>query len=137
MSELNLSSYKLQDAALTASIALPNGAGIVYTAGIKLEVPPQLGEYEAELSMPALTSTQMPSATTYSVEFQDSADDSSYTTLFTLPLVTSSSGIAAAVTRLGLNSAWRKYIRAKITLANGGGTAGDCRASSASMYLVF
>jgi len=131
-------SRNVKDAVLQSAVALSNGADTTYTAGFDLgSGAAKLAPCELELSIPALTATHMPTGTTLSVAVQDSADDSSYTTLFTYPLRTSASGLAADATRTGIPTDARQYVRYAVTLADAAGTVGDCRLVDVTAALVF
>jgi hypothetical protein len=130
--------HNMKDAVLQSVVALSNGAGDTNTTAFDLgSGVAKLAPCELELSIPALTSTHMPTGTTLSVAVQDSADNSSFATLFTYPLRTSSSGLAAAVTRTGIPSNARRYVRYTVTLADAAGTVGDCREVAVAASLVF
>jgi hypothetical protein len=136
-------SHALQDAALTQTKALPNGAASTSTTGIDLEsvlspAGAKLAPCEVLLGAPALGTTPMPDAKTmkYKIEHDDDSGFGSVATLqadLVIQTGAGGAGCAAAVGRMRLPSNTKRYIRATAT----GSTTGDASASSMTLQLVF
>lgn len=116
----------LKDALLSVTTALPaagasaDGASIDIGSGV---LSPE--NIELEFSLPATPS--LVDAKTITVAIQDSADNSSFTTIPTLAVVTVATGAggvgaAASKTRFRLPSNARRYIRAETTVLAAGGS---------------
>lgn len=121
----------LRDKSLIQTKALPNGAASTVTDGFDLETSSGefLADVELELSVPALTSTEVADTQTiaYTVEMSATSNFSSATAIGTLATVTGSSGVAATVKRFRLPSTVQRYVRVKAT------KTGASNASTASM----
>lgn len=115
--------FKRQDAFLTVTKALPNGAGSVTTDGIYLGNSPSgdfLANCELEITAPALTTAQLPDTNTmtYTIEHDT---DSAFGTVATLQsgvLVQTGAGgagAAAATARFRLPLGVKPNIRVKVT----------------------
>lgn len=125
----------LRDKSLTITAALPNGAASTTTAAIDLESGTSgdfVANVELELSVPALTSTEVADTQTitYIVETSATSGFGSTTTLMTLQTVTGSSGVAALTRRFKLPTNVQRYVRVKAT------KTGASNASTSSMTLT-
>lgn len=126
----------LRDKTLTLTAALPNGAASTTTAAIDLEsVSPNsdfLADVEFELTVPALTVSQLADTQTitYIVETSATSGFGSITTLIASLAVstgTGGAGDAAVSRRFRLPSNCQRYVRIKAT------KTGASNASTASM----
>lgn len=121
----------LRDKSLIQTKALPNGAASTVTDGFDLETSSGefLANVELDLSVPALTATEVADTQTitYIVEHSAAADFGSVTTLMTLQTVTGSTGVAALNRRIRLPSTVQRYVRVKAT------KTGASNASTSSM----
>ncbi len=121
----------LRDKSLIQTAALPNGAAATQSTGFDLESTGGefLADVELELSVPALTSTEVADTQTitYTVETSATSNFASATNIGTLAAVTGSSGVAATVKRFRLPSTVQRYVRVKAT------KTGASNASTSSM----
>jgi len=131
----------IRDATLVETKALPAADGSVYTTAFDLGAAPADRDFEAEhellITAPALGTTPLPDADTMTYAVQDSADNSTFTTLYDAVLVQTGAGgagAAAATARAKLPSDVKRYVRAAAT---GAGTIGDCSGSSMTAELLF
>jgi len=117
-----------------AAWALPNGAASTDSDSIDLNAEDNFdARVEFQLSIPLLSDGQLASGQSITFYLQDSADDSSFTTIQTLNEVTvtgAGAGSAAVVCRFRLPSDVRRYIRIRAT------KAGASNASTASATLT-
>lgn len=124
----------LRDKTLTQTKALPNGAASTVTDGFDLETTTGefLADVELELSVPALTSTQVADTQTiaYTVEMSATSGFDTATAIGTLTTVTGSSGVAATLKRFRLPTTVQRYVRVKAT------KTGASNASTASMTVA-
>ena len=134
----NEKTYRVKDATLQESKALPASAGDVSTDSFDLGAAAQkLARCELELSVPALGATPLPNGETVTYKLEDSADDSSFATVQDSVVVqtgAAGAGAAAVVDRIGIPSNIRQYVRVTATLSGGGA---DASASSMTLSLVF
>jgi len=133
--------FRVPDATLEKSIALPASDGSVYTASIDLGAALGDRDFVAEcellINAPVLTTTELPDDDTATYKLQHSTDDSTFTTLSDAILVqtgASSAGAAAASVRARIPTDAARYIRLAVTTA---GTSGDCSGKSATLKLKF
>lgn len=121
----------LRDKSLIQTKALPNGATSTVTDGFDLESASGefLADVELELSVPALTATEVADTQTitYTVEMSTTSGFDVATAIGTLAAVTGSTGVAATVKRFRLPSTVQRYVRVKAT------KTGASNASTASM----
>ena len=131
----------VQDAQLTKTKALPNGAATIYTDGIDLGVSANgrhLAQCELEISAPALATADLGDAATmkYSVEMDTDSAFGSATALFTDVLTQTGAGgagAAAATKRVRLPSDVERYVRVKAVNS----AAGDASDKSVTAKLLF
>lgn len=133
----------LQDASLIQTAALPEGATGAPVAtnvtGFDLGGGDHAGNFELLVSLPALTTAELPDTETMtvSIETDDNADFSSASIIVDKAVVqtgASGAGAAAKSARVGLPSDVERYVRAKATISAGGG---DCSAKKLTAGLVF
>jgi hypothetical protein len=121
----------LRDNSLIQTKALPNGAASTVTDGFDLETASGefLADVELDLTVPALTATEVADTQTitYIVETSATPGFGSVTTLMTLQTVTGSTGVAALNRRVRLPSTVQRYVRVKAT------KTGASNASTSSM----
>jgi hypothetical protein len=129
-----------QDASVNpAAKTLPNGAATVYTASIDLGTtnPKLANSPELDISAPALTNAQLGSGATMTYFLQDSADDSSFTTILGLSALTQTGAGAGAVAiankRVAIPSGCRRYVRVAVTNS----AAGNASAASVTVKAMF
>ena len=126
---------KVLDKAHIISRALPTADGTVTSSDIDLGAGVYKGEnYELEITIPALTITQLPNADTLTITVQNGAAATPTTALHVFPVITGSSGHAGSVLRYRFPSNASRYANVKIVAAGG---TGDISASSATINLVF
>ena len=133
--------YKVADAALKETKALPNGAGTANCTAFDLGQVSYLGArlapMEGRVSAPALTTTELPDGKTVNYTVQQSADGVSWSTLAG-SLITQTgaggAGAAAAVANYAIPSNCLRYLRVQ---AVAGAGAGDCSGKSVTHQLVF
>jgi hypothetical protein len=116
--------------------ALPTADGTVTSSDIDLEVTPRLSpeNVELEITVPALNSTQLPTADTITITVQGGAAAAPTTLLWVAPVITSSSGYVGGVLRYRLPSNCPRYLNVKFVAAGG---TGDISGSSATIKLLF
>lgn len=125
----------IQDADLTIYRTLPTADGTVTSSDFDLSAAPYKGEnVELEITIPALTATQLPNADTLTVTVQAGAAATPTTELFRLPVITGSSGYAGGVLRYRLPSNVARYVNVKFVAAGG---TGDISDSTATIKLLF
>lgn len=126
----------LRDKTLTQTKALPNGAANTSTDGFDLETASGefLANVELQLTVPALTVTEIADTQTiaYTVEMSAASNFGSTTTLGTLVTSTGAggAGCAAVAKSFRLPSTVQRYIRVKST------KTGASNASTASMTVA-
>ena len=125
----------IQDAGLIVTRALPTADGTVTSSDFDLGADAYKGEnVELEITVPALNATQLPNADTLTITVQAGAAATPSTTLFTLPVITGSSGYAGGTFRYRLPSNVARYVNVKFVAAGG---TGDISGSSAIIKLLF
>lgn len=132
----------LADAALSESLALPNGANTTNSDPIDLEVVGDLTTFlagcELKVTAPALTTAQLPDAQTITYEIEHDDDDQFGTaeTLVAALIVQTGAGGAGdaeAVGRFRFPSTVKRYVRVNAVKTG----AADASGASASIQLVF
>lgn len=125
----------VRDYAHTITRALPTADGTVTSTDIDLGAGVYKDEnYELEITIPALTATQLPNADTLTITVQAGAAASPTTAVAVLPVITGSTGHAGSVIRYRFPSNVARYANVKIVAAGG---TGDISASSATIRLIF
>jgi len=125
----------IRDAAHIITRALPTADGTVTSADFDLGADAYKGEnYELEIVIPALNSTQLPNADTLTITVQAGAAANPTTELFRLPVITGSSGYAGGTFRYRLPSNVSRYVNVKVVAAGG---TGDISASDMTVSLRF
>lgn len=128
------------DALRSQTFALPNAAsGSTQATGLDLGAETfKSGEYEVELSVPALTTTMVPDTrtVTYIVETSTTSnfsaiDQTLYSEVFT---ASGGAGIAAKRKRVRVPSNCARYVRGKVTL---GASTTDSSTITATFQQVF
>ena len=128
-------SRNIQDADLTITRALPTADGTVTSTDFDLSAAPYKGEtVELEITIPALTATHLPNADTLTVTVQNGATATPTASLFSLPVITGSTGYAGGVLRYRLPSNVARYLNVKFVAAGG---TGDISAVDATIKLLF
>ena len=130
----------LQDAELTKSAALPNGANTTTTDPIRLHTGAKntafVAQCEARISAPALGATPLPDTQTitYSLEHSDS-ESSGYSTISGTIVQTGAGGAGADANelRIGLPTDVKQYVRAKAVKTGAANASG----SSFTLDLLF
>ncbi len=122
------------DAEYIKTRALPTADGTVTSADFDLGTGLKPENVELEITIPALTATQLPNADTLTITVQSGASASPTTELFRLPVITGATGYAGGTFRYRLPSVCGQYLNVKIVAAGG---TGDISASSATIELVF
>ena len=121
-----------------AAIALPAAASTaINTASIDIGAGDFLPQLEFEIQAPVLNTTQLPDTRTVTYLVADSANDSSFATIYDSVLVqtgASGAGAAAANARFSLPAETRRYIRVTATT---GASTGDCSAVTVSLVALF
>ena len=126
---------KIQDALLTITTALPTADGTVTTADFDLGIKPgDLENYELEITVPALTATQLPDADTLTITVQSGAAAAPTALFISLPVITGSTGYAGGVFPLRLSSPVSQFVNVKVVAAGG---TGDISASDITTKLLF
>ena len=133
-------SRNVKDAELIETKALPNGAAAVNSGSIDLEFVKTnglfLAECELEVVAPALVVADLPDTKTMIYKVEDSADDSTFATLYDAVITQTGAGGAGDATetvRVKLPEDVSRYVR--VTATNSG--AGDASDKSLTMQLVF
>lgn len=123
-------SYKIKDANLIKTDALPNGAAT--TDGTSIQVTdgskPFLADAELLIEAPLLGTTPLPDTETMTYDVQDSADDSTFADIASGVLVQTGAGgagDAAAEFRYRLPTNVRKFIRVQATNSGAGDASGS------------
>ncbi len=128
----------IADASLIVTRALPTADGTVTSSDIDLGAVlagPSLENVELEITIPALSSTLLPSADTLTMTVQGGAAVTPTTSLDIVHLTTGTgSTIAEQVLRYRLPSNCPRYINAKFVAAGG---TGDQSGVSATIKLLF
>ena len=130
----------VKDALLKVTIALPNGAATVYSAGIDLGHGSRgdfLANAEVKISAPALTTTQQPNAKTltYTIQHDDDAAFGTVADLYPGVLVQTGAGgagAAAATFTARLPVDVKRYVRVKAV----GSATGDASAASLTFEVL-
>lgn len=131
----NENARNIQDAEFIVTRALPTADGTVTSSDIDLGADVYKTEtVELEITVPALNATQLPNADTITMTVQAGAAATPTTTLFTLPVITGSTGYAGGTFRYRLPSSCPRYVNVKFVAAGG---TGDISASSATIKLLF
>ena len=134
MADFNKYSRNVVDADLLKTRALPSNGTTVYSDSIDLEFNREDGVFLAEadviVNAPAVTTTQLPDAKTFTYKLQESDDDSTFTDVATLGTQTGAGGAGAdAKDFIGsIGSTTGRYIRLAI-LNSGTGNASTVNAS--------
>lgn len=128
----------IQDAALTEAVDLPTANTYAVSTGIDLGANnDHVVDFEVLISAPALNGTELPAAATMIYALEDSANNSSFSTVQDRLIVQTgaqSVGAAAAATkRIRLPSNIRRYFRIKAT----GASNGDCSGSEMTVKVLF
>jgi hypothetical protein len=134
--------FKVKDASLAGTKALPASAGAVYTPTLDLGLGSHgdmLAECELHVNAPALSTTQLPDTKTmtYSVEHDTDPNFGTVATLFPTVIVQTGAGGAGALTadfNVRLPVDVNRYVRVK---ALGGAAIGDCSGASVLAELLF
>lgn len=126
----------INDANFIVSRALPTADGTVTSTTIDLECGVYFApeNVELEVTVPALTATQLPNADTLTITVQAGSATAPTTELFRLPVITGSTGYAGGVVRYRLPSNCPRYLNVKFVAAGG---TGDISASAATIKLLF
>jgi hypothetical protein len=122
------------DANYIVTRALPTADGTVTSTDFDLGTGLKPENVELEITIPALTATQLPNADTLTITVQSGASATPTTELFRLPVITGSTGYAGGVLRYRLPSGCGQYLNVKIVAAGG---TGDISGSSATIKLLF
>lgn len=125
----------IKDKLFVVTRALPTADGTVTSADIDLgsdAFKPE--EVELHIIVPALNSTQLPNADTLTITVQAGASATPSTSLFSLPVITGSTGYAGNTFKFRLPPACPRYLNVKFVAAGG---TGDISASTATVQLVF
>ena len=136
----------LQDTALSVSVALPAASGTAHTSAIDLtenvnqyvgisNTADFLAQAEAIVTIPALTTTQLPDADTFTYTLEHSASSGSgYSTLASWTQTgAGGAGDAGSTKRFRFAENVSRYTR--LTIVSGSGTAAT--AASGKLTLVF
>jgi hypothetical protein len=126
----------IQDKDFIITRALPTADGTVTSSDIDLGAAPYKGENcELEISVPALSSTLLPSADTLTITVQGGSAATPTTSLNMVKVITGTgSTIAAQKLRFRLPSDCPRYVNVKFVAAGG---TGDQSGSSATVKLLF
>lgn len=133
--------HRRQDANLIETKALPAAGSTTANGGsIDLETTPaqdaRLAGCELEIGSPALGATPLPNGETVTYKVEDSADDTTFTTVADSVLVVTGAGgvgCAAATERFRLPATIRRYVRVAATTSAG---TGSCAASNFTAKLL-
>ena len=132
--------YKVEDASLSKTIALPAAAGSVQTVALDLKNSAK-GDFLADMEVcvvaPALGTTPLPNGETMKYNIQHSLDNSSFVTIAETILTqtgAAGAGAAAATKNFRLPVDVYRYVRAQATLSAGGA---DASASSVIFKALF
>lgn len=133
--------YRIEDAALKRTFALPNGAATTNSTGIDLESNPGgsfVADTEVVINAPALTTTEIgdTQTITYSLRHSDAADFSGDSELLGGLIVQTGAGgagAAAAEKRVRLPSDVKRYVRLRAVKTG----ASNASTASATAKLVF
>jgi hypothetical protein len=134
--------YAVQDAALSETKALSNGAGAVNSAGFDLGALTYLGSrlaaMQGKITLPVLTTVQLPNGETMTAKVQhaDASDFSDATTLYDAVAVQTGAGGAGAAAKTAkyvIPPQAKRYVRVVATKTG----TGDCTAKSLTHALVF
>lgn len=129
----------LADKQLSVTQALPNGAATVNGASIDLQNGPRgdfLAHCQVELAAPALVVGDLANSSTMTYKLEDSADNSSFATVFDAVCVQTGAGgvgAAAETVNIRLPTTIRRYIRITATNSN----SGDASDKSYTWRLLF
>jgi hypothetical protein len=116
----------ISDAKFVVTRALPTADGTVTSTDIDLGADVHKPEdVELEITVPALTATQLPDADTLTITVQSGAAAAPTTTLFGLPVITGSTGYAGNVFRFRLPADVARYVNVKAVAAGGTGDISD------------
>jgi hypothetical protein len=125
-----------RDADLEKTIALADGAAAVVSASIDLGAGSVfLANAEIDIVAPAMNVTEMPNAKTMVYDLQTSADDSTFTDLYSAVITQTGAGgvgCAAAADRIRLPADAEQYIRVQIT----GDASGDSTPATGEIRLL-
>lgn len=134
-SEYNKPSQK--DADLIETLTLPASATTTYSGSFDLGHANPKHDVTSELKVnaPAVGDTALPATQTLKYAVQDSADDSSFSTIQDVILTQTgvTGGIAATTVRTKLPSTTRRYVRVACTKSG----AGDASGLAATCELLF
>jgi len=125
---------KVLDFAHIISRALPTADGTVTSSDLDLGTGVKPENYELEIVIPALNSTQLPNADTLTITVQNGASAAPTTALHVFPVITGSSGYAGGTLRYRFPSNALQYANVKVVAAGG---TGDISGSTATVRLVF
>lgn len=136
-------SFQLADEQLKQTAALSNGAGATQITGFDLghnaaQLGRNLADFEIKIEMPALTTTELPDAQTYtmSIETDDNSGFSTATVLHASVQVQTGAGGAGAAaksTTFRLPTNVERYVRVKGTKTG----TGNVSAKSMTVSLLF
>lgn len=127
----------IQDKDLTKTRALTASDGTVTSTDFDLSAAPYKGEnVELEITVPALTATELPNADTITMTVQSGTAATPTGLLFVLPVITGAGGVgyAGGVFRYRLPSNVARYVNVKFVTA---GTSGDMSGKNALVKLLF
>lgn len=127
---------KDQNSEVYKTRALPTADGTVTSGDLDLGTRPyDLEAMELLISVPELSSTNLPSADTLTITVQSGASATPSTTLNLVKVITGTgSTIAAQEVRFRLPSTTERYVNVKFVAAGG---TGDMSAKTATVQLVF
>lgn len=132
--------YQVQDAKLTLTFALPNGAATTQSDWLDLGLTERsdfVAPHEVEISVPALTTAELPDNETLTIDVQhaqqdDQSDAASLIAAVGAQTGAGGAGAAAATYRVVLPTHVRRYVRVRAT--NSG--IGDQSAKSATVKVL-
>lgn len=128
-------SRQIQDALFVVTRALPAADGTVTSSDIDLKADAMKPEnVELHITVPALTATHLPNADTLTITVQAGAAATPTTALFSLPVITGSTGYAGNTFKFRLPPDCPRYLNVKFVAAGG---TGDISAVNATVKLVF
>lgn len=125
---------KVQDKAHIITRALPTADGTVTSADIDLGTGIKPENVELEITIPALTATELPNADTLTITLQSGDSATPTTALHAFPVITGSTGHAGSVLRYRFPSNAGRYNNVKVVAAGG---TGDISGSTATIKLLF